>query len=225
MEDRQPARLHVELVRSPDTIEARAGAVEAAGWSVSTWENATAADDDDLSRRLSRCDGLVIGEGDGEPVPPAAATTTVVALARYPRPSQGSCSGERTTGILLVLISPKEASGAQDLRDWGDFVHLRHIAEASVPDFRTITPWVNESAEPPRYCHLYEMVGDDPQAVFEQMTPLVKSRLDREGFRQWAWHPQLVIDESRTYRRRTTEPTTFDSASTKPPNREVRHER
>jgi len=202
MEDRQPGRLHVELVRAPDTLEGRAGAVEAAGWSVSLWDPATGADDDGMARRLDRCDGVVIGEGDGNVVGQAGPNTTVVPLKRYPPPSQGSCSGEQTTGILLVLISPKDSSQAQALRDWGDFVHLRHIAEAAVPGYRTITPWENETADSPRFCHLYEMVGDDPQAIFEQMTPLAKERLDAATFKTWVWHPQLVIDESRTYRRR-----------------------
>jgi hypothetical protein len=202
MEDRQPARLHVEMVRGPDSLAARAAAIEAAGWSVSVWEPATETDDDGLPRRLARCDGVVIGEGDGAAVEPAGPDTTVVPLARYPRPSQGSCSGERTTGILLVLISPRDPSKAQALRDWGDFVHLRHIAEAAVPGYRTITPWENETAGSPRFCHLYEMVGDDPQATFERMTPLVEELVDPATFHAWAWHPQLIIDESRTYRRR-----------------------
>ena len=201
MEDRLPVRLHIELVRFPDTVAARAAAVESAGWSVSTWSQATAADDDGIPRRLARCDGLVIGEGDGGPVGPPSSGTTVVPLKRYPRPSQGSCSGERTTGILLTLISPKEESRAQELRDWSDFIHIRLIAEASVPGYRTITAWESESEGTPRFCHLYEMVADDPQGVFEQMTPLVKSRLAPQAFKEWAWHAQLVIDESRTYRR------------------------
>jgi hypothetical protein len=202
MEDRQPPRMHLELVRLPDTVDARAEAVDAAGWAVSTWDQATDSDHDHLDRRLSRCDGLVVGEGDGGVVAPPSENTTVVNLRRYPRPSQGSCSGERTTGILLVLISPREEVRAQELRDWGDFVHLRHIAEASVPGYRSITPWENEDAGTPRYCHFYEMVGDEPQATFEQMTPIVEGRLSRDEFAEWAWHPQLVIDESRTYRRR-----------------------
>jgi hypothetical protein len=202
MEDRQPPRLHLELVREPDHIVERAAAIEAAGWQASMWEPATTSDDDDLPRKLPRCDGLVIGEGDGGPVEPPSAASTVVPLVRYPRPTQGSCSGEPTTGILLVLISAKQRESAQELRDWGDFVHLRHIAEAAVPGYRTITPWENESSGTPRYCHLYEMVGDDPQGTFEKMTPLVRDRLDGVTFDQWKWHPQLVIEESRTYRRR-----------------------
>ena len=201
MEDRQPPRLHLELVREPDRVDERAAAVEAAGWDVSIWEPATTSDDD-LPRTLPRCDGVVIGEGDGDSVEPPSPATTVVPLVRYPRPSQGSCSGERTTGILLVLISAKQSESAQELRDWGDFVHLRHIAEAAVPGYRTITVWENESLGTPRFCHLYEMVGNDPQGTFEKMTPLVRDRLDRTTFEEWAWHPQLVIEESRTYRRR-----------------------
>ena len=103
---------------------------------------------------------------------------------------------------MLVLISAKELESAQELRDWGDFVHLRHIAEAAVPGFRTITAWENESSGTPRFCHLYEMVGDDPQGTFEKMPSLVRDRLDRNTFKEWAWHPQLMIEESRTYRRR-----------------------
>ena len=129
MEDRQPPRMHLELVRPPDSVDARAAAVGAAGWKVSVWDPAT-SEDDAMRRALPRCDGVVIGEGDGAVVEPASTATTVVPLVRYPRPAQGSCSGERTTGILLVLISPKHPERAQELRDWGDFVHLRHIAEA-----------------------------------------------------------------------------------------------
>jgi len=202
VEDRQPPRLHLELVREPDRVDQRAAAVAAAGWDVSVWEPATAMDDDGLPRRLPRCDAVVIGEGDGGVVEPPSAATTVVPLTRYPRPSQGSCSGERTTGILLVLISPKQGESAQELRDWADFVHLRHIAEAAVPGYRTITPWQHEASGTPRYCHMYEMVSDDPQGTFERMTPLVRDRLDPTTFEEWAWHPQLMIEESRTYRRR-----------------------
>src|SRR5258708_5518746 len=107
MEGRQPPRLHIELVRGPDPVDERAEVGDAAGWKVSIWEPATSSDDD-LPRTLPPCDGVVIGEGDGGVVPSPSLSSTVVPLVRYPRPSQGSCSGERTTGILLVLISAKE---------------------------------------------------------------------------------------------------------------------
>jgi hypothetical protein len=192
--------LHLELVREPDRLDDRAATVESAGWAVSIWEPATASDDD-LPRTLPRCDGVVIGEGDGGVVESSSPASTVVPLVRYPRPSQGSCSGERTTGILLVLISAKQRESAQELRDWADFVHLRYIAEAAVPGYRTITPWENESSGTPRFCHVYEMVGEDPQGTFEKMAPLVRARLDGFTYDEWAWHPQLMIEESRTYRR------------------------
>jgi hypothetical protein len=201
VEDRQPPRLHLELVRPPDSVDDRAAAIDAAGWNISLWDPAS-TQDDGLPRTLSRSDGVVIGEGDGGIVEPASSASTTVSLVRYPRPAQGCCSGERTTGILLVLISPKHPESAQELRDWGDFVHLRHIAESAVPGYRTITPWENASGGTPRFCHLYEMVGNDPQGTFEAMTPLVRARLDSATFARWAWHPQLVINESRTYLRR-----------------------
>ena len=40
MDGRESPRMHVELVRAPDTVDARAAAVAAAGWSVSTWDQA-----------------------------------------------------------------------------------------------------------------------------------------------------------------------------------------
>jgi hypothetical protein len=191
--------MHVELVRPPDTVGDRAAAVVGAGWQVTTWEPCPMRPDR-IPRTLGPCDGLVIGEGDGGAVPVASAGTSVVPLRRYPRPSQGSISGEATNGLLLVLISPRTPSGAQALRDWGDFVHLRHIAEAGVPGYRTISSWEHEAAGEPRFCHLYEMHTDDPTAAFLQMTDLVRERVGA-AFDEWAWHRELRIDESRTYRR------------------------
>ena len=40
----------------------------------------------------------------------------------YPRPAQGFLSEGPTQGLMLVLISAREESGAQALRDWADFV-------------------------------------------------------------------------------------------------------
>jgi hypothetical protein len=135
VEDRLSPRLHLELVRYPDTLGDRVFAVASAGWEVSTWEPC---------RMEKPCLSLVVGEGAGvRPSEPSASTTTIT-MARHPRPTQGSCSGEETNGLLLVLISPKDRGEAQQLRDWGDFVHLRHIAEAGVPGYRTISVYENE---------------------------------------------------------------------------------
>ena len=204
MEDRQPSWLHVELVRAPDDVEARAAAVARAGWQhVSTWTPCE-RQMEGLPRRQAPSLGVVIGErtaASEQEVEPADAATTVVDFKRYPRPSQGICAGELTSGILLVMISAKHPENAQALRDWGDFNHLRHIAAVSVPGYRTITPWENASGGEPRFCHMYEMVTDDPQATFELMTPLVHEALSPEEFKTWQWHPENIIEESRTYRR------------------------
>ena len=118
---------------------------------------------------------------------------------RTPRPGQGRLTGRPTIGLLLVLISPRHEDGAQTLRDWADFVHINHIAAAGVPGYTMITPYENAS-DGPRYLHLYEMDADDPEAAFQGMTPLVKTRLDPEEFNGWAVHRELRIDYVSTYR-------------------------
>jgi len=118
---------------------------------------------------------------------------------RTPRPGQGRLTGRPTIGLLLVLISPRHEDGAQTLRDWADFVHINHIAAAGVPGYTMITPYENAGSGP-RFLHLYEMDADDPEATFQKMTPLVKTRLDPDAFDTWAMHPELRIDYVSTYR-------------------------
>ena len=157
---------------------------------------------DDLPRTIDEFDTLGIVEGHGAAPPPDGVRT--LRMVRTPRPGQGSLTGEPTTGLQLVLISPGDPSGAQALRDWADHVHIRHIAEAAVPGFRMITPYVNPTADGPRFLHLYEMHTGDPEAAFQAMTPLVAERLggtDTDAFREWAWHRQLRIDYVNTFRR------------------------
>ncbi len=118
-------------------------------------------------------------------------------MVRTGRPGQGTISGRPTIGLSLVLISPHEEARAQDLRDWADFVHIRHIAEAAVPGYTMITPYVN--AEPgghPRFMHLYEMDCRDPERAFKSMTPMVAARMGgarSDYFRNWADGPSLRI--------------------------------
>ena len=78
-----------------------------------------------------------------------------------------------------MLISPREPADAPALRDWADFVHLRHIAEAAVPGYSMVTPYEHADGGDPRFLHFYEMDTDDPEASFQAMTPLVRERLDR----------------------------------------------
>ncbi|HVU73351.1 MAG TPA: hypothetical protein VHE83_10370 [Mycobacteriales bacterium] len=201
MEDRQPGGLVLDFVADGAAAPARAAALRSAGLDVSGWTPLVPGRTDVPRRWADDPAVLLVGEdADGT----YAGDATVV-LRRYPRPSQGSCSGEPTNGLLLVLISPRDPDGAQELRDWGDFVHLRHIAEAGVPGYRTITAYGNAqgAGSEPRWCHFYEMHTDDPEAAYRSMTPLVKQRLgDRDVIRHWATHPQLVIEHVQTYRRR-----------------------
>ena len=124
---------------------------------------------------------------------------------RCPRPAQGSPSGRPTMGLLVVLITPRSPDEAEALRDWADFVHIHHIAEASVPGFTTITPYERVDGDTPRYLHLYEMDVDDPEAAFQAMMPLVSERLGggfgTPAFDEWAMHPALQIDYVNTFRR------------------------
>ena len=204
MEDRQPLGLWLELLRDT-AVDERASVLTDAGLRVSTW--AADAYPDHLPKTIDDCSGLIVGEGDPaaySAVPTARTSTTVVPLQRYPRPSQGICTGERTTGLLLVLISPREEAQSQALRDWGDFVHLRWIAAAGVPGYRTITPYEHIDGGSPRFCHFYEMASDDPRKTYESMTPLVAGLLggsDNAAYRDWAWHPALRIDYCNSFRR------------------------
>ena len=159
----------------------------------------------DLPRTLPEFDLLAVHEVDAH-APKPAPDDDVVGSYRFvptPRPGQGSLTGEPTSGLQLVLISPKQPDHAQDLRDWGDFVHIRHIAEAAVPGFGMITPYRN-GGDGPTFLHLYELHTDDPEATFQAMTPRVAERLggiDTDAYRQWAWHPQLRIDYVNTFAR------------------------
>jgi hypothetical protein len=124
---------------------------------------------------------------------------------RYPRPAQGSLSGRPTIGLSLVLISPRRTEDAQALRDWADFVHIRHIAEVGNPGYTMITPYENVTAGDPRFMHLYEIDRDDPEAAFRGMTPRVIERLGggfgTPAFDAWAFHDALRIMYVNSFRR------------------------
>ncbi|HEX3981202.1 MAG TPA: hypothetical protein VHW93_08260 [Acidimicrobiales bacterium] len=94
------------------------------------------------------------------------------------------------------------------MRDWADFVHIRHIAEAAVPGYTMITPYENVTGGNPRYLHFYEMDSDEPEVSFGLMTPLVEGLLRHQArtdgrddsatadhdFRRWAFHDALRIE-------------------------------
>ena len=205
VEDRQPAGLWLELLRDTDPDQ-RAAELATAGLRISQW--APDAYPNGLPQRIDECTSLLVGETDDASyagVPAASESSTAIPMRRYPRPSQGVCSGEQTTGLLLVLISPREPEQAQALRDWGDFVHLRWIAAAQVPGYRTLTPYEHVAGGIPRFCHFYEMATDDPRAAYTSMTPRVADLLGggpgTPAYDDWAWHPALRIEYVNTFRR------------------------
>jgi hypothetical protein len=200
MEDRITPGLYLEMTdraideyardRVPDVL-AHAG-VQRATW----WRNVK-RNRSDLPPVLPEFDHLGVYEVDGTfAAPDTPAGITGHHFRHYPRPGQGIVSGRPTVGLSLVLISPKEESRAQELRDWADFVHIRHIAEAAVPGYCMITPYENVAGGDPRFMHFYEMDTDDPETAFKSMTPLVAQRIGderTEAFRVWARGPSLRI--------------------------------
>jgi hypothetical protein len=200
VEDRFTPGLYLEMTdqaidayardRVPEVL-ARTG-VQRATW----WRNVH-RDRADLPPVLPEFDHLGVYEVDDAFEPPA--TPDGIAghhFRHYPRPGQGVVTGRPTIGLSLVLISPKEEARAQELRDWADFVHIRHIAEVGVPGYCMITPYENVSGGDPRFMHFYEMDTDDPEAAFKAMTPLVMERIGdqhSEAFKRWAFGPSLRI--------------------------------
>ena len=145
MEDRSGAGLYLEMTdgplaayvegRVPDLLQAEG--VERATW----WENCR-RDRDDLPRKLPEFSYLAVYEVDDTFTPPPPhELATGLHFRRTGRPGQGRLTGKPTIGLSLVLISPRSPDGAQALRDWADFVHLRHIAEVAVPGYGMITPY------------------------------------------------------------------------------------
>jgi hypothetical protein len=200
MEDRLTPGLYLEMTdaRIDDYVDTRVpvvlaqDAVDRATW----WRNVN-RDRRDLPRVLPEFDHLGVYEVGDEFVAPA--TPDGISghhFRHYSRPGQGIVTGRPTIGLSLVLISPKEPERAQELRDWADFVHIRHIAEAAIPGYSMITPYENATGNDPRYMHFYEMDTDEPEASFKSMTPLVMQRIGdqhTDASKHWAFGPSLRI--------------------------------
>jgi hypothetical protein len=200
VEDRNTAGLYLEMTDGPLDAYARERVPEVLalpGAERATWWRNVHRDRDDLPRVLAEFDHLGVYEVDETfhaPAPPAGVAGHH--FRRYRRPGQGVLTGQPTIGLSLVLISPKEPERAQELRDWADFVHIRHIAAAAVPGYGMITPYENVTGGDPRFMHFYEMDTDDPERAFKSMTPLVIERIgntDTDEFRHWAFGPSLRI--------------------------------
>jgi hypothetical protein len=200
VEDRLTSGLYLEMTEEPMDayVDRRVPQVlEHPGVVRATWWRNVRRDRDDLPRVLPEFDHLGVYEVDDGFAAPTTPTGVVgYHFARTARPGQGIITGRPTIGLSLVLISPKDAARAQELRDWADFVHIRHIAEAAVPGYCMITPYEHVTRDDPRFLHFYEMDTDDPEHAFQAMAPLVAKRLggiDTDAFQQWAWEPSLRI--------------------------------
>jgi hypothetical protein len=200
VEDRLTPGLYLETTDTPASdyaatrvpeVVARTG-VERATW----WEN-VCPDRRDLPRVLDDFGLLGVYEvGDDFVPPPPDPGCTGYHFRRTPRPGQGRLTGRPTLGLSLVLISPRAPEQAQALRDWADFVHIRHIAEAGVPGFTMITPYELATGGDPRFLHFYELDTADPEPAFKAMTPTVSARIGAPGtdaWNAWAMTPELEI--------------------------------
>jgi hypothetical protein len=157
---------------------------------VTWWENCVLGRTD-LPMRVRDGRTLVVVEAeDGFAVPTAPADVSeAYCFRRHPRPSQGIVTGTPTLGLLIVLISPRTADLARHLRDWGDFVHIRHIAAAGIPGFTQISVYETATGTDPLYMHFYEFDNADAEATFSQMIDYVAPRLgggNTQAFSEWA---------------------------------------
>jgi hypothetical protein len=208
VEDRLTPGLYLEMtdISGDDYAAARVSEVlEQPGVQRATWWENAYRDRTDLPRKLPEFGLLGVYEvDDGFAAPSTPGGIDGHHFRRTSRPGQGCLTGNTTLGIMLVLISPRRPDQAQALRDWADFVHIRHIAEAGVPGYSMITPYENVTGADPRFMHFYEMDSDDPEATFQTMTPLVSDRIGRPGTPAWdAWAntPELRIMYVSTFRR------------------------
>jgi len=191
MEDRTTAGVYVEL-GSGDLADVDRRAVGLADrpavTRVTVWENCRLGRDE-LPMRVPDGRWLTLAEVDDAFTPPdPPADATAVWFRRHPRPSQGIITGRPTRGLLMVWITPRADDRAQALRDWGDFVHIRHIAAAAVPGFTQITVYEHADGADPRFLHLYEFDADDAEGAYQAMVPRVAPCLEAAGvsFDEWA---------------------------------------
>lgn len=200
MEDRLTPVLYLEMTEAaPDAYAAGRVSEVLAGPGVqrATWWRNVYRDRPDLPRELPEFDTLGVYECDPSFVaPPTPDGITGHHFVRTPRPGQGRLTGNPTVSLSLVLISPPSEAEAQELRDWGDFVHINHIVEAGIPGFAMITPYENATKGDPRYMHFYEFDDLDAEVTFKRMRPLVEAKLGPWGSPEcelWAFHPALRI--------------------------------
>jgi hypothetical protein len=208
VEDRTAPGLYLEMTDRPAdryAAERMPEVLQQPGALRATWWRNVVRDRTDLPRVLPEFDHLGVYEVDaGFRAPASPGDVTGYHFTRTARPGQGIITGRPTIGLSLVLISPKEPARAQELRDWADFVHIRHIAEAAVPGYCMITPYEQAGGGDPRFLHFYEMDTEEPERAFKSMTPLVMARIGddtTDAFKHWAWGPSLRIMYVNTFAR------------------------
>ena len=213
MEDRRTPGLYLETTDRPVSryAETRVPFVlDRIGATRATWWVNVVPDRTDLPRVLPEFATLGVFEvDDGFEAPSPEPDITGYHFRSTGRPGQGRLTGRPTLGLSLVLISPREPDQAQALRDWADFVHIRHIAEAAVPGFTMVTPYENVSSGDPRFLHFYELDTDDPEPAFQSMTPMVSARIGEPGtdaWNTWAMTPELKIWYVNSFRRAGAHP-------------------
>jgi hypothetical protein len=197
VEDRASTLLHLELGdASRQECATRAGEVaQRQGVARVTWWENCAFGRTDLPMRIPDGRTLLVVEADegfvAPPPPPEVSQSHT--FRRHPRPSQGILTGGPTLGLMIVWISPRTPDLAPGLRDWGDFVHIRHIAAAAIPGFTQISVYENAAASDPRFMHLYEFDSPEAEATFATMIAHVAPRLggtDSPAYAEWAdWRP------------------------------------
>ena len=197
MEDRCTPLLYLELVDdSPQLAGARARVLAGAPGvdRVSWWENCCPGRTD-LPMRVRDGRSLVVVECDDrfEDPPVPVEVSEAHLFRRHARPSQGILTGTRTLGLLIVWIGPRTPDLAQGLRDWGDFVHIRHIADAGIPGYAQISVYENVTGADPLFMHFYEFDNLEAEATFSKMVEHVAPRLGGTAsvaYEEWAdWRP------------------------------------
>ena len=153
--------------------------------------------------------------------PPA--TPDGITGAPLPRTTAGparACSpAARPSGCRSCSSRPRSPARAQELRDWADFVHIRHIAEAAVPGYAMITPYENVTGGDPRFMHFYEMDTDDPETRVQgddtARDAIASAATGTDAFKHWAFGPEPahhVRQHVRARRRSATGVTDRDSS-------------
>lgn len=212
MEDRITQVIYLEMTDRPAeryAAERIPEVLSAPGVQRATWWANCAPFRKDLPRTLPEFSVLGVYEANEEFQDPSSSgsvpeDTVGYCFDHYPRPGQGTISDKPTLGLELVLISASSREKSQALRDWGDFIHIRDIAAASIPHFTMITPYENRADGAPTYMHLYELDTDDPEPAFSAMTPGTLARVGAYGTHsgeEWMGHKALVIDYVNTFRR------------------------